>query len=318
MYRRRRNTQNRYGGNSNRFGFRFKIILVSVIVIAAVSAFITGAALSSRADKSRHESFGRQNLTSFGGVERPEADYAALGEIKADYVNTSGVDRQSFKSAVADADDADAVAFKANDESGSLFFAPESSVKDKLSFGVLSTVTAKELAEVCEDYTKISVAYFYSAALGEQSGELRVLKSAEELAVISELAAAGINEIAIFGVPDETDLLSSVSPYLAWAESLCERTNICVVLAEDDVKGTGATRIISATKGYADAYAIDFSRVPNAELGDMIERCAYFLTQYNMRVIVADAEEEIRAETLAILESYGIKSYEFIGAKQIS
>ena len=58
--------------------------------------------------------------------------------------------------------------------------------------------------------------------------------------------------------------------------------------------------------------------MPNAELGDMIERCAYFLTQYNMRVIVADAEEEIRAETLAILESYGIKSYEFIGAEQIS
>ncbi len=316
MYRRRRNDRTRYDGNSSRFGLKFKIILITVIVLAIVSAFITGALLGNKAEKSKYESFGRHNLTSFGGVEKPNADYAALEAIVAYPVTTEGADRQAFKSAVSDVE-ASAVCFKVNDENGNLFFTPSSSVKDKLSYPVLSSVTANELAEVCADYEMISVAYFYSTAMSEQNSEARVLKCAEELALVSELAAAGINEIAFFGVPDETDYLANATPYLAWAESLCERTNICVVLDESDVKGSGATRIISATKGYADAYAIDLSGVSNSELGTMIERCAYFLTEYNMRLIVADSEKTVKEETLAILESYGIKSYEFKGVAQI-
>ena len=313
MYRKRRKVQSFYGTSRNRFSPGFKLILVAIALLAVISAIITGAVLSNSASKSGLESYGRHNLTDFGGVKQPAEDYEALRNVKAGYANAVGADKSSLKKAISDLPDGNAVVFKANDGQGHIFFASGISAENKLSVNQMSSVTAKEFAEMASGEDKISIAYFYSSALREESEELRILKSAEEISLISELCEAGVYEIAVFGLPDESDKTAYVTSYLSWLEAVGGKTNICVVLSKENIEGTGATRIINATEGYADAYAIDMSSVNNASLGAMIEKCAYFITQYNARVIVTDADEETRNETLAILKSYGINSYEFVG-----
>lgn len=313
MYRKRRNLQSFYGASKGRLSGRFKMIIAAVIILALLSAWITGAVLSKSASKSALGSFGRHNLADFGGAEQPAEDYTALRNVKAGYANSVGADKSAFKREVSNLTDGNGVAFKVNDGAGNVFFSTELASKKGLSVNQMSSITAKELSNAASDNGKISVAYFYTSALEETDSQLRILKTADEIALISELCEAEIYEIALHRLPDDTDKLTYVTSYLAWVEAVSKKTNICVVLSKNNVESAGATRIINATEGYADAYAIDLSEVGNASLGAMIEKCAYFITKYNARIIVNNSDAETRGETISILNSYGIKSYEFIG-----
>lgn len=313
MYRKRRKIQSFYKPAKSRLGGGFKLIIIAVAILALVSAIITGTILGKTAEKSELESFGRHNLTDFGGVKQPAKDYASLKTVRAEYASSVGVDKSAFKKDVGSSDGGNSVAFKANDKDGNLFFMPQLASKKPLSFNVMASMTAEEAVSAINDNGKVSIAYFYSNALAESDAQLRITKMAEEIAIVSELCSAELFEIALFNLPDESDKVTSVTPYLALLESVSKRTNICVVLSKENMESSGVTRIINATEGYADAYAIDMSGVGNANLGAMIEKCAYFITNYNMRVIVADAEDEVKNETVALLNSYGIDSYEFVG-----
>ena len=313
MYRKRRKVLNYYNPPRGKWGISFRLILAAIILLAALSGLITGAVLSNNASKSRLSGYGRHNLTEFGGVKEPAADYAELEDLRADYVSISGADKSSFKRSVPDSDDVNAVAFNVNDKNGNIFFNSDVSSAKNLSYNRMSDIKAGEIAEVSKDQGKISVAYFHSVAFAEENEHSRVLKSAEEISIISELAENGINEIIVFGLPGDTESLNLVTSYLSWMHAVCERTNICVVLSAESIENSDAISIINATEGYADAYAIDMSGVSNSELGNMIEKCAYYITQFNMRVLVADANETLKAETLAALEAYKIENYLFVG-----
>ena len=311
MLRRRRRVQNRYNPGRGKKSGRFKLVVILVAVVAVICAVITGLVLGNKAKKSNLESYGRHNLTSYGGVDKPAEDYVALRDIQAMYVDVIGMDKSDFRNSVSNLADGNAVAFKVNDSEGNLFVSFECA--EKISFQPSnSNITPSEISDVASDEGKVSVAYFYSAATLEENSSVRALKIGEEIALVTELANSGIDELLLFGIKS-ADNMEYVNAYLCLAEAACNRTNICVVLEAEALKNADAVKIISATEGYADAYALDFSGVSNAELGKMIEQCAYFITNYNARILVLDAaEEEIKTEITAILESYGVKSYEFI------
>ena len=176
MYRRRRKIQSYRGTARGHFGGSFKFIVIAVIAIAVVSALITGAVLGKNAEKSGVESFGRHNLTDFGGVDIPDADYVGLGVLRAELVAAAGGDRQDFKNAVNDAEDGNAIAFWANDGEGSLFFATELPAKIGSSLNVLSTVSAEEISELISNEGRLGVAYFISTAFGEEDEAKRIIK----------------------------------------------------------------------------------------------------------------------------------------------
>lgn len=313
MYRRKRKIQGFYKPSRSRLGGGFKLIIIAVALLALVSAIITGTVLGKNAEKSSLQSYGRHNLTDFGGVKLPAADYAALKTVRAEYVSSVGADKSAFKKDVGASDNGNAICFKTSDREGNIFFRPELMSKTPISFNVMGAMTAEEAVSAVNDSGKVSIAHFHSKALLESDPQLRIMKTAEEIAMLSELCSAGVFEIAVFDLPDESDKVTNVTPYLALLESVSKRTNICVVLSKANMESSGVTRIINATEGYSDAYAIDMSGVGNSDLGQMIEKCAYFITNYNMRVIVADSEGETKEETIAILSSYGIDSYEFVG-----
>lgn len=312
MYRKRRKIQSYRGTSRGSFGGSFKFIVIAVIALAVVSALITGAVLGKNAEKSGVGSFGRHNLTDFGGVKEPAEDYESLGTLKAAYVISAGVDRQGFKGAVNNADEGNAIAFKTGDGVGNLFFASETAAKIGSGLTAVSTVTASEIAEIISDEGRLAVAYFYSSAFAEEDDAVRIVKAAEETALMSELASEGIDEIVVFGLPDDSDHSKNLKAYMAGLEAACGTANVCVALSNTYLGGTGATRVINATEGYADAYAADLSGLSGDGLASAIERYAYFITNYNMRLIVSAADETVKDETLTLLEAYGIESYLFV------
>lgn len=305
MFHGRRRIQNRYNPNRVKKGGRFKLVVLLVVFVAVVSAVITSLLLGGKAEKSKLDSYGRHNLTAFGGTEEPAEDYGALRDVQAYFVDIHGMDKGDFRNSVSALDGGNAVAVKVNDSEGNLFVSFESVTAE-------ANITPADIADVAADDGRISVAYFYSSALFEEKASDVALKIGEEIALVTELAEGGINEIALFGIKAFDDM-EYVRSYLSLAEAACEITNICVVLDGEALENADPARIISATEGYADAYALDMSGVENAELGETIEKCAYFITNYNARVLVLDADDvEKVSETIAILESYGIKSYELV------
>ena len=304
MYRKRRKIKGYRG--TVRVGSKgsFKFIFIAVVAIAIISALITGVVLGKNAEKSEINSFGRHNLNEFGGVDKPAADYAELDRLNGVALSDAGNDRQGFKSAVGDVVGGNAVAFWANDSEGKPFFTGNTS-----SVAAASSVTAEEIERIIYERGRLSVALFDVISFKEADQGKRIVRSAEEIALLSELVAAGIDEILLFNLPDDSDLSRSVTAYLALTEAECERANICVVLSEIALKGSGAARMINATEGYADAYAADLRGLSVEQLAGAIEKYAYFISNYNMRLIISSGEQANKDSVLALLDAYGIESY---------
>ena len=312
MLRKRKTIQNRYNPSRGAQNTRFKLVVLLVVIVAAICAVITASVLGKNAKKSALDSYGRHNLVSYGGTDEPAEDYAALRDLQAVYVGVSGMDKGNFRSSVSRLDNCNAVAFSVNDTDGKLFVSFESLGRLITPITADADITAEDIADVAKDEGKISIAYFYSKALAEEDSATRALMIGEEIAMMTELANGGVNEIAVRGIK-AFDNMEYVRAYFNLMEAACESTNICVVIDKDALENADVTKIISATEGYADAYSLNMSEIGNDQLGDAIERNAYFITNYNARIMVFEADEEEKtAETLAILESYGIKSYEFV------
>ena len=312
MYRKRRKIQSYRGTSRGRFGGSFKFIVIAVVALAIISALITGVVLGKNAERAGIKSFGRHNLTDFGGVKKPVPNYDELGKLQAHFALPEGDDRHSFKIAVGKADGGNAIAFWVNDGEGRLCFAADILSKTTTSMTAASTVTAEEISDIISDEGKLAVALFTVSSFAEEDNALRLIKSAEETALLSEFSGAGVDEIVLFDLPDDSDLARSVTAYLSGIEAECERANICVALSQTALNGSGATRIINATEGYADAYAADLRGLFANELSEAIERYAYFISNYNMRLIVSDGEQAVKNDTVALLEAYGIESYMFV------
>jgi hypothetical protein len=311
MYRKRRKSQSYRSASRGRSGGSFKFIFIAVTAIAVVSALITGSVLGKNAEKAEINSFGRHNLTEFGGVRKPAEDYAGLGKLQAAYVFDEGGDRHSFKNSVGEAEGGNAVAFWVNDGAGTLFFASEFFTEEEKLVTEASSVTAEEISDIIFDRGKLSVTLFKVSSFSEGERGARIVKSAEETAILCELAVAGIDEIILFNLPDDSDLSRSVTAYLAGIEAECERANICVALSQTELSGSGATRIINATEGYADAYAADLRGLTVEQLADAVEKYAYYISNYNMRLVVSSGEETDNEAKKELFKTYGIESYIF-------
>lgn len=300
MNRRRKKFQGYRASKGHGKGFKF--IIIASALIAVVSALILGAVLGSRADHNKYAKYERQNLVDFGGVETPEADYADLPVVVGKYVAMDGLGKSSFRSAIRGYMQSSAIVYDVNSGDGVYF------KTDIAGVNSLCEMTAEEIGEVLSGEDRYGIACFSVGSLNdvEPEGKLSV-----ELATISEAASFGVNEIMLFGLPSDTESSKYVGAYLSFVEADLDKTAITVVLSLNDIDTAGASRLISAVKPYADGFAIDMRAVSNAELPSYIKKCAYYITNYNARIIVNDAEGEEREEIEAILESFGIENYVF-------
>ena len=280
-----------------------KYILITVVVVAIASALVFGVALGKKAELNKYGQYERQNLIDFGGVETAEADYESNPSVVGKFVAMGGLDKGSFRSAIRGYMQSSAIVYDVNDGLDGVYF--KTAITGVNS---LTELTVKEISDVLEGEDRYAIACFN---VGSLNSERPVEKLSVELSVITEAVSYGVNELMIFGLPSTVTEGEYVTAYLSFVSASSTGTAITVVLSRDDVSTAGASRLISAAKPYADGFAIDMRTVNNGDLPSFIKKCAYYITNYNARVIVNDAEGEEREEIEAILASFGIENYIF-------
>lgn len=270
-------------------------------VAAVIIALIMGAILGATARKSSAQTYGRHELSEFGGVELPEEKYADLQDIKGEFILAS--DYSEFKSA-AKKTDGNAIMLKVYDGAGNIYFSLTGTALAELPsrYRVVYPVDPKDVSECAASYSVQSIAHFKSGAFLERDFAVRALSKAHELIVLSELISSGIDEIVISGLPSDSELATEVNTYLKQIYDLCDTTTLGVSVSYSDVQGAGINRIIAYTQAYADSYFLDLTGLGSDDFVKAIQNSAYFLTQYKMRVMLDEAN-------LEIAQNYGIASY---------
>ena len=303
MRRKRRRIQY-YSGEKTTAGLRDRtwFPFVAVAVSAIVLALIVGAILGAVAGGSQKKDVPHRDLIDFGGVEQPEVKYAELPSVQAGWIDLSGLDSSALRSTLKECEAGNAVAFVAYDGKQTVYFNTTLTDKTDAPLVERSEVTAADVVRRTEAEEYYSIALFTVGALNELDEQLRLIKTSQELALISELASAGINEIILCGLPTDSDDLEGVNRYVRQAFEVVGNTRLGILVSHEDALTSGISRLVGATNAYADSYVLDLRDAENA--GNVIEKNAYFLTAYRMRLMLREAEE-----LPAVIEQYSIESY---------
>jgi len=265
-------------------------------------ALIVGAILGAVAGNSKKKNVPRRDLADFGGVEQPEIKYEDLPTVQAGWISLLGMDSSALRSALNEIEDCNAVAFEVYDGDRAVYFDTAFADKTATSLVEKSSVSAADIVKRTGSKDYYSMALFIVGALNETDEQLRLVKMSQELSLISELSSAGVGEIVLLGLPTDSDDLEWVNRYVRQASELVAETRLGVAVSHEDAMTGGISRLVGATHAYADSYVLDLCDAENVE--DVIEKNAYFLTAYRMRLMLRGGDE-----IPTVIEQYAIESY---------
>ena len=310
MRRRRRRIQY-YNAEPTRERLRDKPWMPFLLVGAGalVIAVIVGAILGGIAGRTHRDGITYGDLAELGGVEAPEKTYLDLYPIDAAFVSHRGMDRKSFLHAVRDLPRGNAVGVWLYDGRGGVYFQSSLVNKTEEDLTIQAPLTVSELAEVVKDEDRYGVGYFVVGALGEADEQRRILAVAHEMALLSEIAASGLSEVVLVGLPCDADTILEVSRYVRQADEILGRTILGVALAADG----DVARLVGATEASADSYFLDVRTLTGDALKSAITQNAYYLTYYNMRVLLNEAKGE---EAAAVKSGFGLTACQLMPATQ--
>ena len=307
MHRKRRRIQY-YSGEPTLARLRDKTWFPLAILIAAalVLAIIVGSILGGIADRAQISGFEHKDLLDFGGVDKPEEKFGTLKRFTGDTVDLWGMAEGDFRRAISDLPEGNAVGVLLYDGEGGVYFDTDLIEKGEASLQVKAPITAEEIADTAKAKDRYSIGVFVTGAFRESDEQIRILRISQEIALLSELASAGIRQLLIVGFPTDSDDVSAVNSYVRQAREFCGNVTLGVAISSEDASSSGIARLVACTEEYVDSYMIDMRDVSADQLGGHIERNAYFLTAYNMRLMLAGAERET---LVSVAEQYGVKSY---------
>ena len=248
-------------------------------VAALVLGLVLGLILSGVSADSKLARLPRQELTAFGGVEDPSEKYATVADIKGRLVDPSDMSESDLRKAISGDGNA----------AGVLVFDGAPCYDSDLSLGYDDggNLKASALVSVLDGKSKYGVAVFISSAFSVSDAAQRSYEKGRELAVLSEIMRAGFDEVLISGLPSEAAWVEEVRLFVAEAKVIAEKTRVGVVL-DGAMDSEAQARLVSAAEVSADSFALDVSGLDAEAARDAVERSAYYLTQYRMRVLVGD------------------------------
>ena len=306
MRRRRRRIQY-YNAEPTRARLRDKpwAPFAAVAAAALVVALITGAILGGIARRADRDGITYGDLADFGGAEASKT-YEGLYALKSDFVVSRGMADKTLKGALRDLPDGNGAGFWVYDGRGGAWFETTLANKTAEKLNSLSFFTAEELADTVRNEDRYSVGYFVTGAFEEKDEQVRLLTVAHEMALLSELAEAGVREIVLVGLPCNAENATAVSRYVRQADEVLGNTvlGVAVPANSDDL-----ARLVGVTETFADSYFLDLRELSGKPLADAITRNAYFITCYRMRLMLNEADRESIA---TIVEGYGIAEYQWM------
>lgn len=300
MYRKRRKIRY-YNGPVSHERLRDKpwFLYVVIALVALGVALILGSVLDGVADRTGGKLYERKNLHDFGGVDAWEK-YGALPSVDADFLSLFGLDNGDIRGELSDLEFGDGVTVLLYDGNGDVYYASELPSSTSLSLGRRSSVTLSTLAQRAEDKGKTSVGVFVSGAFAEKEQADRILGRAKELAILSEIASSGLDEILIVGLPVHQELAAEIHAYLRDVSELLNGKMRLGVAVDGELNAADIARVVAASAEYADRLVLDLCGCSNEALTAAIEKNAYYLTYYKMCVMFTEREQ------YEIVSSYGV------------
>ena len=263
---------------------------VATAVVALVLGLILGLILSSVSSDSKLARRPARELTEVGGVEVAAEKYASLLAIKGGIVDPVGMSESDLKKAIT-GEDGNAVGLCLFD--GTLHY------NSALSLGYEGGgLSAEAIASCAEAKSRYSVAIFESSAFAQKDTAKRAYEKGRELALLCEIAEAGFREILIFGLPSEDAYVSEVALYLAQVRDFSPRTYVGAAVS-GNLGDAQIARLVASAEMSADSFALDLRGMTRESAENAVARNAYYLTQYNMRVLFDETAEIASAYTLS-------------------
>lgn len=223
MARRRMSRFSRLSASTHRRAGKALPIVISVLsflVLSVVISVAVGLALSNRADEfDQKKKFDFEKVEYVSGnktVKSVEAYHFTKGASPADYVSQKIWD----------------LSVMARDLDGDLQFAfdtastfPIDTVESDRSFKDLCSDADKEGARVC--------AYMYVTSLSIEDKYARDTAMAYEIALISEMAASGADDILLLGIEVNENNISDVCEFVSRASLAADKTPLGVALSPE-------------------------------------------------------------------------------------
>ena len=285
-----------YSAEPSRGRLRDKPWLPFALLAAAalVLALIIGAILGAVADDSEKNSAVYGDLFEIGEVDAPAKQYTSLFAVNASFISHGGMSENALEDAIDDLPDGNAVGLWLYDGTEDVLFA--ATLADKTEgLRPRSPLSARKIVEIAADLDRYLIGYFTAGSFQEKDEQLRLLAVAREMALLRELADAGVREVVLMGLPHDAAQATRVASYVRQADEILGETVLTVAAPKD---ASATARLVGVCEAYADAFALDVRSLSGKALVNAITENAYYVSFYRMRVLLSDADPNAAMETV--------------------
>ncbi len=128
-----------------------------------------------------------------------------------------------------------------------------------------------------------------------------------EAALLREFLRLGGDEILLMGLPFQAENVktSSILSYVKSIKTTLENAPLVVAVPLSALDGEGGHRLLAALSAECDLLALDLTAADGSKTPEeWLTECDYYLSQYDMRLILSDAQKDLveRAEALSDIE----------------
>ncbi len=180
-----------------------------------------------------------------------------------------------------------------------------SNVAQSMAGAVCGDIKLEEYSSLIHKYEGRACGYFLSSAFECEDENLRRVKKAYEIALLSEAAKSGIDDILILGITVTEKNSDEVAKYLSELNSVADNCSIGIaintgtlLLTENEIYI--AAKLKSACDFVAlDLRNLDFSGVSEsdssapADLAQYLNDIKYYLSSYSLRLVFSGANEKL-------------------------
>lgn len=186
----------------------------------------------------------------------------------------------------------------------------DSSVAQSMVGVTCGDIKLEEYSSLIHKYEGRACGYFVSSAFDCEDENLRRLKKAYEIAILSEAAKSGIDDIMILGITVTEENSDEVAGYLSELEAAAGDCSIGIaintgtlLLTENEIYI--AARLKSACDFVAlDLRSLDFSDAGESDgvaptnLAQYLDEIKYYLSSYSLRLVFSKSNEKFFDEAI--------------------
>ena len=201
------------------------------------------------------------------------------------------------------------VSLTVNTPDGTLFYT--SPVSAHLGF---SSSSEKEL-EVNLDRLGEAASYvsgvFYSKAPSLSSSALCDAEAMREAAILREFLREGGDEILLMGLPFKNKEVktSLILSYVKAIKTALEDAPLAVAIPLSALEDDSAHRLLSSLRAECDLLALDLTAADGSLTPEeWLAKCDYYLSQYDMRLILSDAQDALVEAAMSLPDVEVIKN----------